>query len=99
MVLIELDDCKAHCYAGRNKLCVRYDGKVFGCEAFKYIQLVDSEGNIVRPDSIYEKSLEDIFFHSEYLKLEQKFVADQMKNCRYTEKCPVQRMMRKKLGI
>ena len=96
---LQLDDCKAHCYAGRNKLCVRYDGKVFGCEAFKYIQLVDSEGNIVRPDSIYEKSLEDIFFHSEYLKLGQKFVADQMKNCRYTEKCPVQRMMRKKLGI
>lgn len=92
---LQLDECKAHCYAGRNKLCVRYDGKVFGCEAFKYIQLVDSEGNIVEPDSIYQKSLEDIYYRSKYLKLEQKFVADQMMNCKYTEKCPVQRMIRK----
>ena len=96
---LQLDDCKVHCYAGKNKLCVRYDGKVFGCEAFKYIQLVDGEGNVVEPDSIYQKSLGDIYYHSEYLKLEQKFVADQMMNCKYAEKCPVQRMMRKKLGI
>lgn len=96
---LQLDECQAHCYAGRNKLCVRYDGKVFGCEAFKYVELIDGEGNSVKPDSIYQKSLEDIYYHSEYLKLEQKFVVDQMMNCKYTEKCPVQRMMRKKLGI
>ena len=56
------------CYAGKNKLCIRYDGKVFGCETFKYIQLSDENNRIVKPDSIYNKSLEDIYYHSEYLK-------------------------------
>ena len=96
---LQSNNCKAHCYAGTNKLCVRYDGKVFGCEAFKYIQLVDGKGNLVKPDSIYQKNLKDIYINSEYLELEQKFVSDQMKNCECAEKCPVQRMMREKMRI
>lgn len=66
------------CCAGKNKLCIRYDGKVFGCETFKYIQLADENNRIVKPDSIYNKSLEDIYHHSEYLKYEKKFVEHQM---------------------
>lgn len=80
------------------ELCCK-NGKVFGCEAFKYIQLVDGKGNLVKPDSIYQKNLKDIYINSEYLELEQKFVSDQMKNCECAEKCPVQRMMREKMRI
>ena len=87
------------CYAGKNKLCVRYDGKVFGCEAFKYVQLVDEENNIVKPDSIYKNSLEEIYYHSDYLKFERKFVEYQMSEWGCGEKCPVQRMMRKVSGL
>lgn len=87
------------CYAGNNKLCIRYDGKVFGCEAFKYMQLVDDNNKIVIPDSIYEKSLEDIYFNSEYLRFERKFVEQQMSKCSCGEKCPVQRMLRKVSGL
>lgn len=84
-----------NCYAGKNKLCVRYDGMVFGCEAFKYIQLFDDNGNIITPDSIYNRSLDDIFRNSEYLKAEKKYIEHQMAELGCSDKCPVQRSIRK----
>lgn len=83
------------CYAGENKLCVRYDGKVFGCEAFKYIQIFDNNGILIMPDSIYERSLEEIYFNSEYLKAEKKYIEFQMSDLKCLDRCPVQRMIRK----
>lgn len=64
-------DSEYKCYAGRTKLCIRYDGKVFGCEAFKYVQLFDEKRNVICPDSIYEKDLVDIYHNSVYLKRER----------------------------
>lgn len=96
---LQRENAEYSCYAGMSKLCVRYDGKVFGCEAFKYVQLTDEKNNIVEPDSIYENSLENIYYHSDYLKLERKFVERQMSECGCGEKCPVQRMMRKASGL
>lgn len=87
------------CYAGKNKLCIRYDGKVFGCEAFKYIPLVDEKDNNIEPDSIYNKNLEDIYFQSDYLKFERKFIEHQMRENNCGEKCPVQRALRKVLEL
>ena len=84
------------CYAGREKLCIRYDGKVFGCEAFKYIELEDEDGSVVPPDSIYEKSIDDIYFNSRYLEEERKFAANQLSVQGCCEKCPVQQFLRKK---
>ena len=86
------------CCAGVDKLCIRYDGRVFGCEAFKYVSLFDNNGNAVIPDSIYEKDLEEIYAHSLYLKKEQEFIASQIGcygDCSHGEMCPVQRMFRK----
>jgi len=91
---LQMEDSKYCCYAGKGKLCVRYDGLVFGCEAFKYVQLYDSLGNPVKPDSIYDMPLEEIYLQSKYLKLEREFVAQQMSACNCGEKCPVQRMLR-----
>lgn len=87
------------CYAGKNKLCIRYDGKVFGCEAFKYIKLWNSEGKVIIPDTIYNSKLEDIYWNSEYLKAEQKFIAEQLKDINCQENCPVQRMIRKAANL
>lgn len=92
-------DNEYKCYAGRTKLCIRYDGKVFGCEAFKYVQLYDDNGDVICPDSIYERELVDIYYNSVYLKRERKFVEEQMCDCNSQEKCPVQRMMRKVVGL
>ena len=87
------------CYAAKAKLCVRYDGKVFGCEAFKYIQMFDDDGNIIVPDSIYEKDLTDIYYHSAYLIKEREFVDNQIICSDCGEKCPVQRMIRRVAGL
>ncbi len=92
-------DNEYKCYAGRTKLCIRYDGKVFGCEAFKYVQLYDDNGDTICPDSIYERDLVDIYYNSIYLKRERKFVEEQMCDGNCQEKCPVQRMMRKVIGL
>lgn len=92
---LQLDNSEYKCYAGRQKLCVKYDGKVFGCEAFKYIVLKDDQGNEIEPDSIYEKSIDEIYHNSLYLRQERDFIAEQMACSNCNEKCPVQRMMRK----
>lgn len=92
---LQFMDSEYQCYAGKNKLCIRYDGKVFGCEAFKYITLFDEHGNVVEPDSIYHKNLIDIFNHSEYLKNERKLVEKTLDKCDCIEKCPIQKLMRK----
>lgn len=86
-------DGKEHCYAGKGKLCIRYDGKVFGCETFKYINLRDDNGEIIEPDSIYERSIEEIYSNSKYLEHEAKLIKEQMAICECDEKCPVQRML------
>ncbi len=96
---LQIDNGEYCCYAGKNKLCIRYDGKVFGCEAFKYVQLVDEANNVVYPDTIYDSSLENIYFHPRYLELERKFIERQMSKTDCGEKCPVQRMMRKVSGL
>lgn len=92
-------DNEYKCYAGRTKLCIRYDGKVFGCEAFKYVQLYDDNGDAICPESIYERDLVDIYYNSVYLKKEREFVQEQMCHGNCQEKCPVQRMMRKAVGL
>lgn len=66
---------------------------------YQSVTVWNGKGNLVKPDSIYQKNLKDIYINSEYLELEQKFVSDQMKNCECAEKCPVQRMMREKMRI
>lgn len=83
------------CYAGKQKLCIRYDGGVFGCEAFKYMELKDKDGRVIKPDSIYDKDKEDIYYHSEYLKREREFAALQLKTPGCSENCPVQQALRK----
>lgn len=93
---LQLEENDYCCYAGRDKLCIRYDGLVFGCEAFKYIQLCDGQGCPVKPDSVYDMSLEDIYANSTYLKLEREFVVQYLSGNCCGEKCPVQRMLRSK---
>ena len=91
---LQMENSEYKCYAGKQKLCVRYDGKVFGCEAFKYVPLYDEERNIVVPDSIFERSIDEVYYDSQYLKQEQNFIVGQMSCNECNEKCPVQRMKR-----
>ena len=64
---IPFTDCakRISCNTGIAKLNVRYDGLVYPCEAFKNNL---PEGFVEsRPDSVYDKSLKEIYEYSEYL--------------------------------
>lgn len=64
---IPFRDCsrKINCMTGTSKLDIRYDGKVYPCEAFKN----DNISNVitVQSDSICDKSLKEIYQTSDYL--------------------------------
>ena len=59
----------------------------------------DDDGGVICPDSIYERDLVDIYYNSVYLKRERVYVEEQMCDGNCQEKCPVQRMMRKVVGL
>ena len=56
---------RVNCLTGICKLDVRYDGKVYPCEAFKNDNLKRIEADA---DSIKAKSLKEIYHSSDYLK-------------------------------
>lgn len=60
-------DSSCHkCEAANGKLNIKYDGKVFPCEVFKNERI--SQGfNGTQPESVYNKSLFDIYKTSSYL--------------------------------
>lgn len=62
-------DIECHeCEAARGKLNIKYDGKVFPCEVFKNERMSHCLKE-TKPESIYEKSLADIYRNSSYLAL------------------------------
>lgn len=82
------------CHAVKEKLYIKFDGLVFGCEAFKYIQFRDEDEDLVLPDSILEKDIEEIYQNSEYLKRSLRLV-EHYEDCRVDcENCPVQKYLR-----
>ncbi len=91
---LQLEEAEYHCYAGVDKLCVKYDGKVFGCEAFKYIKLYDNSHKAIEPDSVYERRIDHIYYDSAYLRAEMEFIKKNMSKAGCSDKCPVQRMFR-----
>lgn len=53
------------CEAANGKLNIKYDGYVYPCEVFKNTkELIKNE---IQPESIYEKSLKEIYLDSKYL--------------------------------
>lgn len=64
------------CEAARGKLNIKYDGRVYPCEVFKN-ECMPYCLKGMQPESIYDRSLTDIYTNSPYLllvrELEQKF--------------------------
>lgn len=73
---IPFGDCyqRINCMTGTSKLDIRYDGKVYPCEAFKN----DNISNLitVQSDSIFDKSLKVIYQTSEYLNQVRQLLND-----------------------
>lgn len=59
------DICRHNCEAANGKLNIKYDGTVYPCEVFKNNKLNKIGNNM--PESIYNKSLLEIYNFSEYL--------------------------------
>jgi len=81
-------DACCDCHAIADKIYIKYDGSVYGCEAFKHIEFV----GIIVPN-VYNDSIQSIISNSEY------FIKSKQLLCKYKSEdngCPVQNYMRKK---
>lgn len=79
-----LSDLSSHkCEAACGKLNIRYDGRVYPCEVFKN----DMAPTLVslKPESIYDHSLHDIYYNSDYLRavrdLSKDFTCNNYETC------------------
>lgn len=84
------------CHAASSKLYIKFDGTVYGCEAFKYIQQLDGEKNVINPNNIFESSMLGIYSNSRYLEATKEFVKKY--SCLHSkcESCPVQKYLETK---
>ncbi len=81
------------CHAASSKLYIKFDGTVYGCEAFKYIQQLDNHNNNIQPCNIFEQSLLDIYERSEYICATRNFVKKYSSINSRCESCPVQKYL------
>ncbi len=91
---LELDS--DFCHAASSKLYIKFDGTVYGCEAFKYIQQLDGASNVIQPNNIFESSLLEVYNGSKYLKATQEFVKKYSCLNSKCESCPVQKYLEMK---
>lgn len=91
-VPLSTDTSCHNCEAATGKLNIRYDGTVFPCEVFKNYSLETSLG-CLKPDSIYCRSLFDIYNHSDYLNRVRVLVSER-KDAYKCETCIGQHLIR-----
>jgi len=65
-VPLSVDKSCHKCEAATGKLNIKYDGNVFPCEVFKNDRISHCL-NEAHPESIYDKSLQEIYHNSAYL--------------------------------
>ncbi len=90
---LQMKKQKCICNAVSEKLYIKFDGTIHGCEAFKYYPLFDKEGKIICPDNINDNDdIEYIYNNSKYLKaalMEKELILkkDIYENCPIQEEC------------
>ena len=82
------------CHAVREKLYIRFDGRVFGCEAFKYLTFRDERNAEILPDSIRERNIQSIYRRSPYLERSLDLVSTYQGVRCGCENCPVQKYIK-----
>ena len=90
---LSLDFESDFCHAASSKLYIKFDGTVYGCEAFKYIQQYDESLKEIQPCNIYEMGLCNIYHNSEYIRATQKFIEKYSTVSSRCESCPVQKFL------
>lgn len=82
------------CHAVKEKLYIKFDGSVFGCEAFKYIRFYNKNREEVEPDNIKNKRVIEICESSQYLKMSKKLIQEYSCKNFGCENCPVQKYLK-----
>ncbi|HBF37377.1 MAG TPA: hypothetical protein DDW50_08665 [Firmicutes bacterium] len=83
------------CNAGTGKLIIRYDGAVYPCEAYKYIDCIKNKR--VYPDNINTKSLKEIWSNSPFLSILREKI-DSFHNQDFScEVCPAQMLLKEEI--
>lgn len=85
------EDC---CHAVKEKLYIKFDGSVFGCEAFKYIKFYDNNKTEITPDNIKEKGIREIYVTSAFLNKSKELVDKYSCKDSGCENCPVQKYLK-----
>lgn len=82
------------CHAVKEKLYIKFDGSVFGCEAFKYIRFHDKHGQEIVPDRVQEKKVSEIVATSDFLEKSKKLIEKYSCMASGCENCPVQKYLK-----
>lgn len=82
------------CHAVSEKLYIKFDGSVFGCEAFKYIVFKAENGNVIKPDNVHDESVVEIYNKSPFLAESKKLVRKYSLCAIGCENCPVQKYIK-----
>lgn len=78
------------CHAFSGKVYVRYDGAVFGCEAFKHMEITSSSGESLEPLTIFDCSLQHALQNSKHAAECRKIASDDLLVQKEGLSCPVQ---------
>lgn len=86
-------DEETMCHAVREKLYIKFDGSVFGCEAFKYIKFYEMNGKEIEPDNVLNKRIKEIYNNSLFLEKSVGLVKKYSGKHNGCENCPVQNFL------
>ena len=84
------------CHAVKEKLYIKFDGSVFGCEAFKYVRFYDENRQEIIPDNIKEKKVDEICTSSKYLNRSKALIQQYACMNSGCENCPIQKYLKEK---
>lgn len=90
---LSYSDEEAKCHAVYEKLYIKFDGSVFGCEAFKYIKFYEICGKEIEPDNVMHKRIKEIYKDSPFLKKSLELVNNYSGKEKRCENCPVQKFL------
>lgn len=85
---------ETECHAVREKLYIKFDGSVYGCEAFKYIKFFTEDMKEVIPDNVLHNRIREIYNNSLFLNKSVELVDRYSDDCVGCENCPVQKLLR-----
>ncbi len=84
------------CHAVKEKLYIKFDGSVFGCEAFKYVRFYNENNQEIIPDNVKEKKVNEICMSSEYLCRSKNLIQQYTSRSSGCENCPIQKYLKEK---